>query len=60
MLGEMRSPASATVLNVTAHLFRIQSLLEQLARECDRDHSEALEKIRREMKAATDALQPTT
>jgi hypothetical protein len=65
MRGDMRPYASATVLNVTIlnvtmRLFRIESLLEQFAGECDRDHSEALEKIRLEMKAAADALQQKT
>jgi len=60
MRGEMRSPASATILNVSMHLFRIESSLEQLARECDRDHTDTLEKIGREMKAVTDALRPIT
>jgi hypothetical protein len=59
MLYVSQSVLNVTIMNVTTHLFRIESLLEQMSRECDGDHAEALEKIRLEMKAAVDALQPT-
>jgi hypothetical protein len=54
----MRSYSTTTVAAITERLFRLQSLLEQIDRECDKDHGEIMELIRREMKAAVDALQP--
>ena len=56
----MRSYSTEAVARITIRLFRIQALLEQIERECTGDHKETLEQIRREMKAAVDALQPTT
>jgi hypothetical protein len=55
----MRTYSTEAISRITVQLFRIQALLEQVEHECD-SHRETLELIRREMKAAVDALQPTT
>jgi hypothetical protein len=55
----MRTYSTEAISKITVQLFRIQALLEQVEQECS-GHRETLELIRREMKAAVDALQPTT
>ena len=55
----MREYSTEAISRITVRLFRIQALLEQIEHECD-VHRDTLELIRREMKAAVDALQPTT
>jgi hypothetical protein len=56
---QMRTYSTEAISKITVQLFRIQALLEQVEQECS-GHRETLELIRREMKAAVDALQPTT
>jgi hypothetical protein len=56
---QMRAYSSESISKITVRLFRIQALLEQIEHECE-SHRDTLELIRREMKAAVDALQPTT
>jgi hypothetical protein len=55
----MRTYSTEAISKITVRLFRIQALLEQIEQECE-GHRDTLELIRREMKAAVDALQPTT
>jgi hypothetical protein len=55
----MATYSTEAISRITVRLFRIQALLEQIEHECD-VHRDTLELIRREMKAAVDALQPTT
>ena len=55
----MRKYSTEAISKITVRLFRIQALLEQIENECD-GHRDTLDLIRREMKAAVDALQPTT
>jgi len=55
----MREYSTEAISKITVRLFRIQALLEQIEQECN-SHRDTLDVIRREMKAAVDALQPTT
>jgi len=55
----MREYSTEAISKITGRLFRIQALLEQIEHECDA-HRDTLDLIRREMKLAVDAVQPTT
>ena len=52
----MRSYSTDVITGVAGRLFRMAALVERLASECERDHREALEKIRHEIQRASEAL----